>query len=427
MEPSLTTTGGGPTPFLVKTYEMVDDKTTDEIVSWSTRENSFVVWDPPEFSRNCFANLKEEESELDEDQNVSCPVNADGKDKEKKDDTTVVNEEEKSQTQGSLWEKFKASKEASSSKFTSLDDDDSDDDEEVYMPDGIHGGGFMDGLEDDLDCYDGYGTRGFRKIDPEKWEFANEGFLKDKKHLLKNFHRRKPVHSHSTPQTSTVDPETAAFEEEIDKLKREKTSLEKNHTNSNNPLQNFNWKTLLNVNHNDGVVDNHSPQSPSRPDFGNFSHHEFSGKLRLELSPAVSDINFVSNSTQSSYEDGGSPQFRSSEGCTRTTEATPGRLLELSDTCTSFGFNMGSSLTHKTDPTLDTNEETEGHPSCQLNLTLASNVSQINLCQDTDTIPQSFEVIRKPPSENVPSNPKPTNNAAPAAPRAVTTRVNDVF
>ncbi|GKA28485.1 heat stress transcription factor A-5, partial [Tanacetum coccineum] len=52
MEPSSTTTGGGgPAPFLVKTYEMVDDKTTDEIVSWSTRENSFVVWDPPEFSR----------------------------------------------------------------------------------------------------------------------------------------------------------------------------------------------------------------------------------------------------------------------------------------------------------------------------------------------------------------------------------------
>ncbi|GKE18857.1 RNA-directed DNA polymerase, eukaryota, reverse transcriptase zinc-binding domain protein [Tanacetum coccineum] len=98
---------------------------------------------------NSFANLREEESELDEDQNVSCPVYANGKDKEKKDDTTIVNEEEKSQTQGSLWEKFKASKEASSSKFTSLDDDDSDDDEEVYMPDGIHGGGFTDGLEDD--------------------------------------------------------------------------------------------------------------------------------------------------------------------------------------------------------------------------------------------------------------------------------------
>ncbi|GJY61948.1 hypothetical protein Tco_0462605 [Tanacetum coccineum] len=64
----------------------------------------------------------------------------------------------------------------------------------------------------------------------------------------------------------------------------------------------------------DGVVDNHSPQSLSRRHFGNVSHHEFPGKLRLELSPAVSDINFVSNSTQSSNEDGESSQFRLSEG-----------------------------------------------------------------------------------------------------------------
>ncbi|GKE32821.1 heat stress transcription factor A-5, partial [Tanacetum coccineum] len=90
-------------------------------------------------------------------------------------------------------------------------------------------------------------------------------------------------------------------------------------------------------------------------------------------------------------------------------------------------FNLGSSLTHKTGPTLDTDEETEGHPSCQLNLTLASSVSQINPCQDTDTIPQSFDDIGKPPSENVTSNPRPTNNATPAAPTAVPTRVNDVF
>ncbi|GKF66941.1 hypothetical protein Tco_0193458, partial [Tanacetum coccineum] len=78
-------------------------------------------------------------------------------------------------------------------------------------------------------------------------------------------------------------------------------------------------------------------------------------------------------------------------------------------------------------PTLDTNEETEAHPSCQLNLTLASSVSQINPCQENDTIPQSFEDIGKPPSENVPSNPKPTNNAAPVAPTAVPNHVNDVF
>ncbi|GKC07230.1 hypothetical protein Tco_0998840 [Tanacetum coccineum] len=74
---------------------------------------------------------------------------------------------------------------------------------------------------------------------------------------------------------------------------------------------------------------------------------------------------------------------------------------------TSFGFNMGS--------------------SCQLNLTLASSVSQSNPYQENDTIPQSFEDIGKPPSENVPSNSKPTNNAAPAAPTAVPTLVNDVF
>lgn len=43
--------GGGPAPFLLKTYDMVDDSTTDEIVSWSRRKNSFVVWDPPEFGR----------------------------------------------------------------------------------------------------------------------------------------------------------------------------------------------------------------------------------------------------------------------------------------------------------------------------------------------------------------------------------------
>ena len=44
-------TGGGPAPFLLKTYDMVDDTSTDDIVSWSSTNNSFVVWNPPEFAR----------------------------------------------------------------------------------------------------------------------------------------------------------------------------------------------------------------------------------------------------------------------------------------------------------------------------------------------------------------------------------------
>lgn len=38
-------------PFLSKTYDMVDDPSTNEIVSWSSGNNSFVVWNVPEFSK----------------------------------------------------------------------------------------------------------------------------------------------------------------------------------------------------------------------------------------------------------------------------------------------------------------------------------------------------------------------------------------
>lgn len=41
-----------PPPFLAKTYDMVDDPSTDRIVSWGPADNSFIVWDPPEFGRD---------------------------------------------------------------------------------------------------------------------------------------------------------------------------------------------------------------------------------------------------------------------------------------------------------------------------------------------------------------------------------------
>lgn len=70
--------------------------------------------------------------------------------------------------------------------------------------------------------------QGFRKIDPERWEFANDDFVKGHTHLLKNIHRRKPVHSHS-PQTQVNGPlaesERRELEDEISRLKYEKSLL----------------------------------------------------------------------------------------------------------------------------------------------------------------------------------------------------------
>lgn len=40
----------GPPPFLSKTYEMVEDSSTDAVISWSRARNSFIVWDSHKFS-----------------------------------------------------------------------------------------------------------------------------------------------------------------------------------------------------------------------------------------------------------------------------------------------------------------------------------------------------------------------------------------
>ncbi|KAF8388114.1 hypothetical protein HHK36_026780 [Tetracentron sinense] len=132
----------GPPPFLTKTFDMVDDPSTDHIVSWSRANNSFVVWDPHNFSMNLLPRY------------------------------------------------FKHN------NFSS----------------------FVRQLN----------TYGFRKVDPDKWEFANEGFLRGHKHLLKNI-KRKKASSQPPLLHQALDPcvEVGWFEldGEIDRLKRDKQVL----------------------------------------------------------------------------------------------------------------------------------------------------------------------------------------------------------
>ncbi|KAK1299455.1 Heat stress transcription factor A-4b [Acorus calamus] len=137
---------GGPPPFLTKTYEMVDDPSTNSIVSWSQSNSSFIVWNPAEFARDLLPKY------------------------------------------------FKHN------NFSS----------------------FVRQLN----------TYGFRKIDPDQWEFANEEFVRGQRHLLKNIHRRKPIHSHSLNHQgkgNSLGPlsesEKRELDEEIEKLKHDKNGL----------------------------------------------------------------------------------------------------------------------------------------------------------------------------------------------------------
>ncbi|XP_047339041.1 heat stress transcription factor C-1-like [Impatiens glandulifera] len=82
-------------------------------------------------------------------------------------------------------------------------------------------------------------TYGFKKVDPDKWEFANEWFLRGQRHLLNNIVRRKQSknnssvsflhsHSHSHRQDEDEEDEDENYEliAEIGRLKEEQMGME---------------------------------------------------------------------------------------------------------------------------------------------------------------------------------------------------------
>ncbi|KAL8225366.1 hypothetical protein R6Q57_017923 [Mikania cordata] len=51
------TAKSSPSPFLLKTYMLVDDPATDDVVSWNSGGTGFVVWQPAEFARDLLPTL----------------------------------------------------------------------------------------------------------------------------------------------------------------------------------------------------------------------------------------------------------------------------------------------------------------------------------------------------------------------------------
>ncbi|CAN1275827.1 Heat stress transcription factor A-3, partial [Linum perenne] len=69
-------------------------------------------------------------------------------------------------------------------------------------------------------------NQGFRKVDADKWEFANEGFRQGQRHLLRNIQRRKSPQSSQQQMISTHVGESG-LEREVERLREEVVDLQR--------------------------------------------------------------------------------------------------------------------------------------------------------------------------------------------------------